>query len=162
MRNSYTRLRPKDASTSPSHFHFLNSFLVDTLTRSELYNTGATLTACERQPVRHRPRLLCSLNFTMSSPTPADTTTNDATRNPEIDVDIDAEMTDTQTLSVPNANGASSSNIDPEYPPQQDNQPSTTAAHHNRKDATLREFLSKMDDYAPIVRSSTHAHYYMC
>jgi hypothetical protein len=87
----------------------------------------------------------------MSSPTPADPSANDSIKDPELDVDIDAEMTDTQNASAPNANGASSSNIDPEYPPQADNQQPTGGPHHNRKDATLREFLSKMDDYAPIV-----------
>lgn len=88
----------------------------------------------------------------MSSPSPAQPTANDAPNEPEADFDVDAEMTDTQNPAAANANGASS-NVEPEYP-NQDNQPTTTASHHNRKDATLREFLSKMDDYAPIVRSS--------
>ena len=125
-------------------------------------------TAAQRQS-RHRPSgILCDKNLwhqhhdpfpvIMSSPSPAQHTTNEAPRDPEIDVDIDAEMTDTQNASAPNANGTSSSNIDPDNPPQTDNQPSTSAAHHNRKDATLREFLSKMDDYAPIVRPSSYHH----
>ena len=84
----------------------------------------------------------------MSSPTPAGPPTDDATKDPENEFDIDAEMTDTQNASAPHANGA---NIDPEYPAQQEHQPTTTGPHHNRKDATLREFLSKMDDYSPIV-----------
>ena len=88
----------------------------------------------------------------MSSPSPAQPTASDATKDPEVDVDIDAEMGDTQNTAAPNANGVPSSNPDPEHPAQTDNQPTSTAAHHNRKDATLREFLSKMDDYAPIVR----------
>jgi hypothetical protein len=90
----------------------------------------------------------------MSSSPIAEPAASDAPKDPEIDVDIDAEMTDTKPATAPNANGASSSNIDPDYPPQQDNQPSTSSLHHNRKDATLREFLSKMDDYAPVVRLS--------
>ena len=87
----------------------------------------------------------------MSSPPAVDSATADAPpKDPtlEEDVEIDTEMADTQA-NAGAANGAPSSNTDQDM---QEAQPQPTAAQHNRKDATLREFLSKMDDYAPIVR----------
>jgi hypothetical protein len=78
---------------------------------------------------------------------------------PTKDVDVDAEMTETQDASAVSAprndNEASSGALD-----QDSAQPETQHATawglspHNRKDVSLREFLSKMDDYAPIVRIS--------
>jgi len=71
------------------------------------------------------------------------------------DVPIDEEMTnavDAPPSPLPNgAQDHSSSTMDHDYNPQPEGQSSQHAAHHNRKDVTLREFLSKMDDYAPIV-----------
>lgn len=87
----------------------------------------------------------------MSSPPPAEASTENAQPEADVDVDIDAEMTDTQNASGTIANGTSST-VEPDS--VQETQPSTTGPHHNRKDATLREFLSKMDDYAPIVSPS--------
>lgn len=90
----------------------------------------------------------------MSSPAPAENPAGDAPPPPqpsttEGDVDLDAEMADTQANTSATANGATS-NPDQEM---QDTQPAPAAAQQNRKDATLREFMSKMDDYAPIVSS---------
>jgi len=78
----------------------------------------------------------------------------DASEEATRDVDIDTEMGDTQEISTSrNPNETSSTTLDHEFS-QAETQPASSAAHHNRKDATLREFLSKMDDYAPIVRDS--------
>lgn len=74
---------------------------------------------------------------------------------------VDAEMED---IADPAGNASTSRNpndtsMDHDFT-QSEAQPATAAAgggglaHHNRKDVTLREFLSKMDDYAPIVRWS--------
>jgi hypothetical protein len=100
----------------------------------------------------HNWQLSCTLthilNGNMSSPTPADPPTDNVpAAEAEADVDVDAEMTDAQNPSGATANGTSST-VEPDTAPEQ---PAPTASHHNRKDATLREFLSKMDDYAPIV-----------
>lgn len=77
-------------------------------------------------------------------------------------MDIDAEMADTNTqeastTTARNPNEVSSGTLDHEFT-QSETQPATATAttssglpHHNRKDVSLREFLSKMDDYAPIV-----------
>lgn len=94
----------------------------------------------------------------MSSPAAAENTTGDAPPplpsttegdvDVDVDVDADAEMVDTQANASATANGATS-NPDQDM---QESQAPPTAAQQNRKDATLREFMSKMDDYAPIVR----------
>lgn len=80
------------------------------------------------------------------------------------DPDVDAEMEDIQDASAetsaPRAgpqNEQSSATIEEDFNMQAGTQGTTTGAtglaQQNRKDVTLREFLSKMDDYAPIVRS---------
>ena len=61
----------------------------------------------------------------------------------------DAEMGDTEE-NTSRPQETSSSTLDHEFHPT-DSQPITSTPHQNRKDATLKEFLSKMDDYAPIV-----------
>lgn len=46
----------------------------------------------------------------------------------------------------------------PEVPPTEEAPPAPTVPESRlptRKDVSLREFLNKMDDYAPIVRSSS-------
>ena len=67
------------------------------------------------------------------------------------DRDPDADIEGAQDSTVLHAQDVSSSTLDHETQPA-DNQAPLPSAQHNRKDATLREFLSKMDDYAPIVR----------
>jgi hypothetical protein len=64
--------------------------------------------------------------------------------------DLDAEMDDTQEDAAAPTQEPSSSTLEHE-PTQTETQPTTSLPHQNRKDTTLREFLSKMDDYAPIV-----------
>ena len=74
--------------------------------------------------------------------------------------DLDAEMQDAGTQD-----GASrqNENTDLDMTTQADTQQATAGSapsnpsHHNRKDVTLREFLSKMDDYAPIVHEPSPA-----
>ena len=93
----------------------------------------------------------------MSSPAAAENSAGDAPppqpATTEGDVDLDAEMADTQANTSAAANGATS-NPDQEM---QDSEPApATTAQQNRKDATLREFMSKMDDYAPIVDFNPH------
>lgn len=109
------------------------------------------------------------------------TETNDATaptKELDVEMDVDADMEDTQDATTASAttatkadntqnNESSSTTLDHEFT-QSEPQPSAPAAapdattatgtttgtgllHGNRKDVTLREFLSKMDDYAPIV-----------
>jgi hypothetical protein len=76
----------------------------------------------------------------MSSP-------HDSPSEPRPDLDHDEQMQD----AVPVQNETE----DQEMTTQNDTQPTSgIAAHHNRKDVSLREFLSKMDDYAPIVSAS--------
>ena len=70
--------------------------------------------------------------------------------NDNVDRDLDADMQDTQDDSATHLQEASSSTMDHELQ-HGDSQPTTSFSHQNRKDTTLREFLSKMDDYAPIV-----------
>jgi hypothetical protein len=64
--------------------------------------------------------------------------------------DLDAEMDDAQEDAAAHTQEPSSSTLEHE-PTQTETQPTTSLQHQNRKDTTLREFLSKMDDYAPIV-----------
>lgn len=92
----------------------------------------------------------------MTSPPPStDQQNGTLSKDAGVDVDVDAEMVDTQDdpAQPPNLNEISSTTLDHDYP-QPETQPAAGApglAHHDRKDVTLREFLSKMDDYAPIV-----------
>lgn len=81
-----------------------------------------------------------------TSSSPVDPT-NDA---PTKEVDDDAEMEDTQENAVSQPQENSSATLDHDYNPAEAH-PTTSIANRNRKDATLREFLSKMDEYAPIV-----------
>jgi len=68
----------------------------------------------------------------------------------------DAEMEGTQANGTSHNLKQSSSALDHEYTqPEPETQPTVSASHQNRKDMTLREFLSKMDDYAPIVGGAT-------
>lgn len=102
---------------------------------------------------------------------------SDATAPPKemnVEMDVDAEMDDgTQDASTATAatqanNESSSATLDHDFTQSEAQPPTATGAgatsatggtsggtgllHGNRKDVTLREFLSKMDDYAPIVR----------
>lgn len=77
---------------------------------------------------------------------------------------MDAEMEDqTQEISSGTVQNTSSATLEGENStqPQGDTQQTTgatsTFSHQNRKDVSLREFLSKMDDYAPIVRYNAPA-----
>ncbi len=91
-------------------------------------------------------------------------------------MDVDTEMADNTQDTTANGsseaapapapaprnnapNEASSGTLDHDFT-QSETQPAETTtsglSHHNRKDVTLREFLSKMDDYAPIVRLAFH------
>ena len=75
--------------------------------------------------------------------------------NEDVEKDLDADMDDAGADTAAQAPEASTSTLDHE-PMQTDMQPTTSSLpHQNRKDTTLREFLSKMDDYAPIVRALT-------
>ena len=86
---------------------------------------------------------------TMSSPPSAPTEHTDVT-NPQQPEQDDTEMADTEvdTTSKPHQDDSklqepqSQSQSVPQHP---------TMTQRNRKDATLHEILSKMDDYAPIV-----------
>ena len=89
----------------------------------------------------------------MSSPT------EPAVGNPiPRDLDLDAEMQDASTQDVSAVRQSDNTDIDMTTQTETQ-QPATGSgpsnlSHHNRKDVTLREFLSKMDDYAPIVRNT--------
>ena len=65
--------------------------------------------------------------------------------------DLDADMEDPQEDITTQTQDLSSTTLEHE-PTQTETQPTSSLPHQNRKDTTLREFLSKMDDYAPIVR----------
>ena len=70
----------------------------------------------------------------------------------DIERDIDADMEDSQEDTTTRTQEPASSTLDHE-PTQTETQPTGSLQNQNRKDTTLREFLSKMDDYAPIVRT---------
>ena len=90
---------------------------------------------------------------TVSSPTaqPTDEQTNNVDPPAE-----DAEMEDAEENVVVNPEERSSQTMDHEDKPAEA-EPVPSLPHRNRKDATLREFLSKMEDYAPIVCSRLKA-----
>lgn len=94
----------------------------------------------------------------MSSPIRADAAAGEAPppdATADIDADVDMADDSAQQANAPAAiNGASSSNPDQDMA---DSAPAVQSTQQNRKDATLREFMSKMDDYAPIVRRALHA-----
>jgi hypothetical protein len=75
--------------------------------------------------------------------------------------DPDADMEDPQEDTTTHTQEPSSSTIDHE-PTQPESQPTSSLPHQNRKDTTLREFLSKMDDYAPIVWTQLSSQYLPC
>lgn len=74
--------------------------------------------------------------------------------DPGNDRDFDAEMEDPPEDATTHTQEPSSSTVDNE-PTQPETQLTSGPPHQNRKDTTLREFLSKMDDYAPIVCTLT-------
>jgi hypothetical protein len=73
--------------------------------------------------------------------------------------DLDADMEDPQEDATTHTQDPSSSTLDHE-PTQPETQPTNSLPHLNRKDTTLREFLSKMDDYAPIVSILRSSEYF--
>lgn len=94
-----------------------------------------------------------------SPPAATDQQNGTLSKDAGADVDVDAEMVDTQDEPAQprNPNEISSTTLDHDDP-QPETQPAPGAsglAQHDRKDVTLREFLSKMDDYAPIVCLAT-------
>ncbi|KAK5939067.1 hypothetical protein PMZ80_008370 [Knufia obscura] len=79
------------------------------------------------------------------------------------DHDIDAEMADAQdsTTQNNNPNPDQDPNTTAADPTQTSTQPQTQPSlpPQSRKDVTLREFLSKMDEYAPIIPDAVTSHY---
>jgi transcription initiation factor TFIID subunit 10 len=69
----------------------------------------------------------------------------------EVDINPDASQPEAMNLDGANDAGPSVPNgVTVQEPPFEARIPA-------KKDATLREFLGKMDDYAPIVRPAPHA-----
>ena len=68
-----------------------------------------------------------------------------------IDADIKPEPTQPDSMNLDGANDPLSSSVDP---PQ-----STEPRIPAKKDASLREFLGKMDDYAPIVSTANSCYF---
>ncbi|EXJ84662.1 hypothetical protein A1O3_05332 [Capronia epimyces CBS 606.96] len=106
----------------------------------------------------------------MSSPPPMPEQGDPALKDIGVDVDVDTDMVDTQdgTSTTGPAihahnEAASSATMDQHSTQQSEIQPATATGssllQQNRKDVTLREFLSKMDDYAPIIPDAVTAHY---
>lgn len=73
--------------------------------------------------------------------------------NPDGDADVDAEMEDVNqdTTAQNTSSGTLDNDLSATQQASDTQQTGSTLLHQNRKDVTLREFLSKMDDYAPIV-----------
>lgn len=109
-----------------------------------------------------QPTSSTGIILAMSSPTNRDPDPDNQQLPPtdpdvQNEFDVDAEMEDqTQGDTSATAQNTSSATLDHEMgsTQQQDLDGSgatSSLPQQNRKDVTLREFLSKMDDYAPIV-----------